>query len=236
MYDFCLLFILFLSYSIMGWFLECIHCSIRSKKLTYDRGMLLGPYCPIYGMGGIIIYLFLTKYQNDPIALFLLAAVGTSILEYITSFLLEKIFKARWWDYSHKPFNIEGRICLENAILFGILAMIFIYIVNPVFIEFIKNINKDVLKIVSIITMILFTIDMVLSFTIITRLKIKVNKINKDRTTELDKQIKEELNNYRFYIKKLFKSFPKIRFIDNINDDIRNKLIELSKIKEKKKK
>ncbi|MDE5587247.1 MAG: putative ABC transporter permease, partial [Bacilli bacterium] len=86
----------------MGWFLECIFCTIDDKKLVYDRGFLLGPYCPIYGCGALYMYFFLDKYQSDPLALFIMAMVGTSILEYVTSFLMEKIFRARWWDYSNR--------------------------------------------------------------------------------------------------------------------------------------
>lgn len=236
MYDFCFIFLLFLFYSISGWLIECINCTIREKKLVYDRGFLLGPYCPIYGFGGVGTYLFLTKFHDDPIALFVLASVGASALEYFTSYLMEKLFKARWWDYSDKKYNVNGRICLSYAFLFGLLSMIFVYLINPFCIDILNKIDPDLLIIISLILLVLFTFDLILSFIIITKLKIKVNKIKEDSTSQIDKQIKEFLGNYNFFIKSLFRSFPKIEFIDNLNEEIRIKIAELIKTIEKQKK
>ena len=96
MYTLCLLFLLFLCYSIIGWMIECLCVTYLEKRIVLDRGFLLGPYCPIYGCGGVLAHLLLTRYQEDPITLFILAAVGASILEYVTSYVMEKLFNAKW--------------------------------------------------------------------------------------------------------------------------------------------
>lgn len=188
--------------------MECAFCSYNQKKLVYDRGFLIGPYCPIYGWGGIAIYLLLSKYENDPITLFVLAAVGASVLEYVTSYLMEKMFKARWWDYSEKRFNIEGRVCLVNSILFGILGMIFVYFINPFAVDLLHKLPHNILIVISIIIMVIYLVDNILSFVIVSKLKSSFSKLNKDSTTDIDKQIKEVLKNYNFFIRRLFNAFP----------------------------
>ena len=107
MYNICFYFFMFFCYSIFGWVMECICCSINEKRFVHDRGFLIGPYCPIYGYGAMYMYLFLNRYYDDLITLFVMAVVGTSLLEYLTSYFMEKIFKARWWDYSNVRFILE---------------------------------------------------------------------------------------------------------------------------------
>lgn len=216
LYDICYIFILFLSYAIMGWIVECIFCSIVDKKLVYDRGFLLGPYCPIYGYGALYMYFFLQRYQNDPVVLFIMAMVGTTILEYFTSFWMEKIFGARWWDYSNQKFNIEGRVCLLNSVLFGILGLAFIYIINPFYTGIIDKIPKNIFIGISIVLIVGFLIDNILTFVILEKLKLKVNKIKMDATSEIDAQIREFLSHYNFYLKRLFKAFPTMEIESNI--------------------
>ena len=109
-------FLLFIIYSFLGWLIEIIVCSISEKHFT-PRGFLIGPYCPIYGFASIIMITLLNKYFNDPLIVFILSAIIASVLEYFTSYIMEKIFNARWWDYSDRKLNINGRICLENSVL-----------------------------------------------------------------------------------------------------------------------
>ena len=240
LYDVCFLFILFIIYSIIGWITECIACSIEWKRLIKDRGFLIGPYCPIYGWGGLCAYLILNRYYGDPITLFILAAVGASILEYFTSYWMEKLFKARWWDYSNRRFNLEGRVCLGNALLFGLMGMAFVYFINPTITNLLDKIPSNILIIISIVVFIIFLIDNILTFTIVTKLKLRITKIKRDSTSEIDKQVKEFLTSYSFFIKRLFKAFPRINFSLPKGESIQGKLqdildnIEKAKRKNKK--
>ena len=110
-------FILFICYSVCGWIIEMLWCFVIQKRFT-DRGFLIGPYCPIYGVCSILVITLLQKYSKDFLAAFILSALICSIIEYVTSFLMEKLFKARWWDYSNQKLNINGRVCLKNSVLF----------------------------------------------------------------------------------------------------------------------
>ena len=149
------LFILFMIYSFFGWIIEIIWTLIMEKKFV-NRGFLIGPYLPIYGVGGILMTLLLERYSNDVIALFIMSIMLFSILEYFTSYILEKIFNARWWDYSKYKYNINGRICLETMIPFGIAGLFLIYVINPFLYRCITNTPNIVINIMFIILLIIF--------------------------------------------------------------------------------
>ena len=108
LYEFCRLFILFIVYSFIGYVSELIYCSIQFKKIVLNRGFFIGPYLPIYGVCCIMMTFFLEKYNNDLVALFIMSIVLCSITEFVTSYILEKIYKVRWWDYSKRNFNIKN--------------------------------------------------------------------------------------------------------------------------------
>ena len=135
---------------------------------------------------------------------------------------MEKLFNARWWDYSEKKFNINGRICLETTIPFGLGGMFVMYIVNP-FIEKILNmLSKNTLVIVGIILMIIFVIDLIVSLITILKVKnIKIEKI-KDNTEEINKKVREYLTKKSIFTKRLVDSFPNFKF--NIIS-IKNKIV-----------
>ena len=105
-YDFRIFFLLFIIYSFSGWFIEVISKLIIDKKFV-NRGFLIGPYCPIYGIGCMTMVILLTRYLDDIFTLFIMCILLFSILEYLTSYIMEKLFKARWGDYTHFKFNIN---------------------------------------------------------------------------------------------------------------------------------
>ena len=121
-------FLWLMIYSIIGWVYESTICSIGQRKLI-NRGFLNGPYCPIYGTGAVLVLLVLGRIQN-PVLLFFAGAALTCSLEYLTSWLMEKLFHARWWDYSKRKFNIGGRVCLIGAIVFGAFSVVLILVLH----------------------------------------------------------------------------------------------------------
>jgi uncharacterized membrane protein len=125
-----ILFLAFLAYSFMGWLYESTVWAVCEKKRFINRGYLIGPYCPIYGFVSLFDWYLLYETDN-PLKLFIMAAVICCSLEYITSVLLEKLFHTRWWDYSNYPFNLNGRISLFSAVLFGFAGLVLIKIVYP---------------------------------------------------------------------------------------------------------
>ena len=98
-------FLWLMIYSIIGWVYESTICSIGHRKLI-NRGFLNGPYCPIYGCGVVIVVAILTPLKENLLILFAGSFLLTSVLEYITGYILEKVFHNKWWDYSDKPFKI----------------------------------------------------------------------------------------------------------------------------------
>ena len=134
--------ILFFIYSVMGYLIEIISVSITEKKLTLSRGYLIGPYLPIFGCGGLGGALFLSKYKNDIVNLFVLSVAYSCTLEYITSLVLEKIFKLRWWDYSKRKMNLNGRISLETGVAFGIFGIIIVCFIQPFLVYLLSFLTK----------------------------------------------------------------------------------------------
>ncbi len=212
MYDFSFYFMLFFGFAVVGWLTECISCSIWYHRFIIDRGFLLGPYCPIYGVGALGGYVFLSSYQDEPVALFTLAMVGASIIEYITSVVMEKMFKARWWDYSNQPFNIEGRVCLKNSILFGIMGLGFVYYVKPAYLYIVSLVSHRFLIILSLICLFIYISDTIISFILMSKIKTKISNVRKDSTYDIDREMKILIKDYKFYFTRLFKSFPGVSF------------------------
>lgn len=123
------LFLWFLLYSFCGWLYESILVSVQERR-PVNRGFLNGPLCPIYGTGAVLAVLVLGQVQN-PLTVFLVSMVGATLLEYGTSWAMERLFHARWWDYSHFKFNLNGRVCLLGAVVFGIGGVAIVFGAQP---------------------------------------------------------------------------------------------------------
>lgn len=205
-YNLTILFILFVFYSFGGWLVETLYCYYETKKLV-NRGFLIGPICPIYGSGCLLIILLLNKYVDDPIALFVMAIVICSILEYFTSYIMEKLFKARWWDYSDKKYHINGRICLDNIFAFGILALLMMYVLNPFILKMLALVKMKILNIAAIIIFLIFLVDFCVSLNIISSFKKTASSIKKDDTMEITKKVRSILMKRGGLYKRLVSAF-----------------------------
>lgn len=212
--DIRIYFLLFLAYSFFGWIMEVIGKLIQYKRFI-NRGFLIGPYCPIYGTGAILITFLLKKYVDDPITLFIMAILVCGILEYITSYLMEKIYHARWWDYSQRRFNINGRVCLNTIIPFGLLGMFIIYVSNPFIIEKIEILPEVWLNILFWILLVMFMIDNIVSTNIISYVGKTNKEIGKDldNTEEITRMVKEILSGKSLLHRRLLNAYPKIQLI-----------------------
>lgn len=207
---FFLYFLLFIIYSFIGWCIEVVNILFHQKKFV-NRGFLLGPLCPIYGYSSILMIFLLQKYKNDLVALFLMAILICSLIEYFTSLIMEKIFHARWWDYSNKKFNINGRICLETMIPFGLLGILLIKVLNPFIIKFLKFIPSKILLIITIILLIIYIIDNIITFSTMSQLHLSKLKFRTDNTEEITKKIRNILMKKPLLIKRLVKAFPNMK-------------------------
>ena len=137
-------FAIFLIYSFLGWICETLFCSVAARKFI-NRGFLTGPFCPIYGFGAMIILLLFSGLRDHWLLLFLGSIVGTSGLEYLTSLILEKVFRLSLWDYSQRRWNLHGRICLRNSLLFGIMSVLMVQVIHPHVVGFLLSLPENFL-------------------------------------------------------------------------------------------
>ena len=205
-------FLLFITYAFLGWCIEVILKYIQFKRFI-NRGFLIGPWLPIYGWGALLITILLQKYNSDPVALFFLGMAVCSILEYSTSYILEKVFRARWWDYSTKKFNINGRICLDTMVPFGVGAVIIICHINPYLFDLFNTINNSLLNIITLIIFIIFLIDNIVSFNVLSLIRKDNKLLEKDNTEEMSKKVIEKIKNSGFLSKRLLFAYPDFKHI-----------------------
>lgn len=131
-HDFFYYVMLFFVLSFAGWIWEVL-LSYFTRHAFINRGVYRGPYLPIYGVGGVLLCLFLRTLRRKPLRVFLLSMVICSILEYLTSFYLERHWGIRWWDYNGHFLNISGRICLLGAVTFGLGGMGLVCFLLPLY-------------------------------------------------------------------------------------------------------
>lgn len=151
----------FFFYSAVGWAFESTYCSIGERKLI-NRGFLTGPMCPIYGTGTLVMEILLyNPFKDNPIAVFFLGMIFCDIVEYVTSFLMEKLFNARWWDYKDEFLNIKGRICLKHTIIWGMASLVFVKIVHPKIEALFAKFPASSIKIAVLIILAVFIVDVI---------------------------------------------------------------------------
>lgn len=203
-------FLLFIIYAFLGWLME-VGCQLVEKKKFVNRGFLLGPICPIYGYGVLGILFLIGRDTSDILGVFLKSILICSVLEYMTSYIMEKLFKARWWDYSQKRFNINGRICLETMLPFGILGTTIVYLVNPFFMGIVQKINPTVRLVIAIILLVIYIVDNIISFNIMNKIKGEIKKHGTDNTEAIHKRILQWLDKNSYIYRRIKGAFPKFK-------------------------
>lgn len=161
--------LMFFFYSAGGWLGESIYCSVPARRWI-NRGFLTGPLCPIYGAGAIAMAVTLTPIKAislhigtvsvTSLLVFLAGIVVCDTVEFITSIVMEKLFHARWWDYSDKPFNLQGRICLGHSVYWGIAAILFMYLVHPFVLRMFGYLSDRTVYTVLAVVLVIFAVDL----------------------------------------------------------------------------
>lgn len=225
---------IFIIYAFLGWCTEVSFAAVDTGKFV-NRGFLNGPYCPIYGCGVVIVVMVLTPLKENLFFLFLGSMLLTTVLEYITGFVLEKVFHNKWWDYSDKPFNIKGYVCLKFSILWGLACTFIMKVLHPGIYKFITIIPHIIGLVLLVLIMTVFMID--LGVTVSTILKFnkhlslmcevaeKMHKLSdelgediyegvttikekSEEYEELREKYKKLLSEKKFGFKRLLKAFP----------------------------
>jgi uncharacterized membrane protein len=174
---------LFLIYSFYGVIVEMIFCYAREYKGVIESrcGLLYLPLSPIYGLGGIAVSLLLEEWISNPILLFAVSMIVCTTLEYIASLIMEKAFGSVFWDYSNKPLNLHGRICLEFAIYWGILGILLIYVLDPATVWFVNSLPKPAFSYVLIVCLVLTGLSVILTLLAFWRFDRKVAYLKAQR-------------------------------------------------------
>ena len=211
-YEFVIMLFLF---SILGWVMEVTLKFIQYHRFI-NRGFLIGPYCPIYGFGvvGVTILVggLLGRAGTCP-ETFMAGFVICGFLEYMTSLYMEKMFHARWWDYSNKPMNLHGRIWIGNLILFGLASVIIVKLIDPHYFNFIATIDPLIISVLAWIIIILMVSDYILSHILMNIVKKEIDNSTGDNTEEISRQIHELLRNRSALHRRILQAYPDFKVL-----------------------
>lgn len=150
--------LMFFVLAFLGWIWEVL-LFLLTDHAFINRGVYRGPYLPIYGVGGLLLCLLLRRYDRRPFRVFWMSGVSCSVLEYVTSYLLEVRWGIRWWDYSRHFLNLNGRICLLGAVVFGLGGTALVCVLLPLYGRLYRRIPKKWRTVLCIVLLLLFVAD-----------------------------------------------------------------------------
>lgn len=208
----------FFIYSFFGWLFESTYVSIKSKKLV-NRGYITGPFCTIYGVGALSVYLILRPVQHNLFFVYIGGVAVATVLEYITAVIMEKLFHTRWWDYSRKKFQFQGRICLGSSIAWGFLSVLVFVALQP-FVEWICALYPPLAGKIGVgVILVFYLVDFVGATITAAHLRDRVEKlqtlraelyeyIQSTRLYGTAEELSERFNAYQgMELKKMFKEY-----------------------------
>lgn len=185
---------IYVLYSFLGWCTEVVFVASNTGKFV-NRGFLNGPVCPIYGWGVLFVVLCLTPLKDNFAALFLGSVLLTSLLEFVTGFVLEKFFGDKWWDYSDQPFNIKGYVCLKFSLLWGVACVLVMSAVQPMIMGLITGIPASIGNVLLVVILLAFAADTVITVTAAVHMKVRLRVMNElaARLTAMSNMLGEPL-------------------------------------------
>lgn len=206
------LVLLFFVYSFLGW---CVEVSL--KYIQYhrfiNRGFFTGPICPIYGSGAALITLIvggIAPVEQGYGTTFALSFVLCGVVEYFTSYFMEKRFHARWWDYSQKPMNLHGRVWIGNLILFGLAGVAIIHFFNPILYRVLDRLPLHVREGLVVGLLAVFAADYVLTHFVLKLVKTGVEQSAADNTEEINREIKLLLSDKNVFYRRFADAYPEV--------------------------
>ncbi|MBQ3913503.1 MAG: hypothetical protein II694_11060 [Lachnospiraceae bacterium] len=177
MYDMTQILAFFMFYAVVGWAVEVIYHAVTTGRFI-NRGFLNGPVCPIYGVGAVIVILLLTPLSDNLLLLYAGSVLLTSVLEFITGFILEKIFHQRWWDYTDEHFNIMGYVCLRFSLMWGFGCVFVMKIIQPAVILTVEKLPATLRNISFAVYYGLFAVDIVITVAALAKIQARLRLAN----------------------------------------------------------
>ena len=225
----CVCFLLMIIYSTAGWIGEMIYHSIVIKHLSEKRGFLNGFLCPIYGHGALLVLYVLHGGFKNPVLTFLGGMVLTTALEYFTSWFMEKLFHMRWWDYSKKKIQINGRVCLLNSVLFGLACVLLCHVVNPPLLRWLMGIGPQYTVPIASFLFGLYIMDNVLSIRSAFQLSHRLDKLAKLQQ-EIRQHLDEKAQLYGARVEELTNRF--MNGLEKANDEyLQERMLRLAQLR-----
>ena len=212
----------FIIFSILGLIIETIYCYSTMGILESRKGLIWGPFCPVYGVSAAVLLIFLDKYKNkNIIRIFAFGFIIGSIAEYILSYTLESIYGIRFWDYEYTKLSLNGRICLQYSTYWGVLSIILLKFIKP-YID--KLINKIPTKTRNIIEIILFTYFVINSIFTVWGIQTYQNRVIYNKTAQRGNNIFSNIvyniqENY-FTNERISKTFPNLRIKNEKGEEV----------------
>lgn len=212
--DFHMIIWYFLIFSIVGLILEMTYGYITMGKWENRQGLIIGPFCPIYGVGAVIFIIVLTKYQNSYVKLFITGAFLGTIVEYGLSYILEAIYGNRFWDYSYLEYNLNGRVSLIYSIFWGTLAILLIKILKPWIDNCIQKIDKSWRRKCEVALYVFFIINALLTVWGVNGYTQRAYSVYEKKNDMIEQNLWQEINEKIFTNDKMKKIFPNLRIYD----------------------
>lgn len=179
---------MFFAFSAIGWTVESTYRSLGERRII-NSGFLHGPMCPIYGTGGLVFHVFLVPisqpFEKRIVLVILLGMLLADTVEYFTSYLMEKLFHARWWDYSNNFLNLHGRICFKHTIYWGIFSFMYVYVIAPIYIWISGFIPQSVRNAAVLIIFVIFFFDLFMTVKDAINIQKVMTKINNMKSSLL---------------------------------------------------
>lgn len=206
------LILLFFAYAFLGW---CIEVTLKYFQFHrfINRGFLTGPWLPIYGAGAALITVVikgLSPLEYSVGTTFLVSFLLCGFLEYMTSFVLEKRFHARWWDYSQKPMNLHGRVWIGNLILFGLGGVLIVNLINPLLLRLSAHMSLAVREILAVSLSAVFLADYVMSHFVLKLVKRGVESSEADNTEAISKEVRLLLSDRSVFHRRFAEAYPEV--------------------------
>ena len=206
------LILLFFSYAFIGW---CIEVTLKYFQFHrfINRGFLTGPWLPIYGSGAVLITIAVkgaAPLESSIGTTFVLSLLLCGLLEYLTSYYLEKRFHARWWDYSQKPMNLHGRVWIGNLILFGLGGVLIVNLINPLLERISRHLSLPAQEVLALSLSAIFIADYVMSHFVLKLVKTEVEGSKADNTEEISKEVKLLLRDRSVFYRRFAEAYPEV--------------------------
>lgn len=222
----------FIIFSVLGLIIEMLFCYATTRVIESRKGLVWGPFCPIYGIGATLLIVFLNRYQDNPVKLFLFGALVGDIFEYIASYVLETIYKTRFWDYTYCTYQLNGRISLEFTIFWGVLAILLIKLIKPLIDRIINKIPERNRKKIDICISAFLIVDIISSIWAIKIYRDRAERIYYERENQNANHKIEKMGEKLFSNEFMMKTFPNLRYMNEegeecfIRDIMRGELVK----------